>query len=508
MTLCRAHQHGTVATAGAGAYRVARAAAEGSTMSHLPCSVRKSAPYVIALVASLLMCSTAEARPKKPDLKLKLEDRMLPLQDACFPSGLRVVLQEDHTHPIVSMTTIIDGGFANDPPGQQGIAHLMEHLWFRSLHDGYPVNATIEALGGRYNAWTSGDTIAFRTVAPTKALDTLLTMEVAKLSDPLRGVDDAIVDIEREVVRNETKLGYRPLQDVVRARLYEALLPEGDPRANLTHAKLDAIDHASLTAYTKERWRPAHTTLVVVGDMSVQELWTAVTTQLPFEILGDPERPSATTGTCASRVGEPATVPEPRQKRPDPIRATVDDRMIVTAWNLPGSWREHDVLYEISAGVLAHFTSQRTGVPVHCQVWPGRQTAAMVCQAVVKGPGQAVRVKRNLIATSKDLSVESAKPMLAETLELIYAGERRRLFESMDDVGGLDSGRGYMLASKLHHTASSTYVTDRVRSLHAMTVDGLSHVFSHDLHPSRMVVLDVEPVEASEESLSNGSESR
>src|SRR4051794_16829712 len=62
--------------------------------------------------------STAEAKFRLRDFKLK--------------SGLRIIVEEERAAPIAGVVSVVGVGSANDPPGKEGLAHLVEHLTFRA----------------------------------------------------------------------------------------------------------------------------------------------------------------------------------------------------------------------------------------------------------------------------------------------------------------------------------------------------------------------------------------
>ena len=53
-------------------------------MRHFPAALSRTLVVLVAL-ASI----AALAKPGKPDLTLRLKDKLIPLREACFPSGLR-----------------------------------------------------------------------------------------------------------------------------------------------------------------------------------------------------------------------------------------------------------------------------------------------------------------------------------------------------------------------------------------------------------------------------------
>ena len=55
----------------------------------------------------------------------------IPIETFTLPNGLRVVLSEDHTAPLVAVNLWYHVGSANERPGRTGFAHLFEHMLFQ-----------------------------------------------------------------------------------------------------------------------------------------------------------------------------------------------------------------------------------------------------------------------------------------------------------------------------------------------------------------------------------------
>ncbi|MFP2957109.1 insulinase family protein [Myxococcus sp. 1LA] len=65
-----------------------------------------------------------------------MRDVAFPLRDFRFPSGLRVVVEQDARSPVVAVVAMVGAGGSSDPGGKEGLAHVVEHLAFRSRHAG------------------------------------------------------------------------------------------------------------------------------------------------------------------------------------------------------------------------------------------------------------------------------------------------------------------------------------------------------------------------------------
>src|SRR3989337_473403 len=55
----------------------------------------------------------------------------IPIETVTLDNGLRVVLSEDHTAPIVAVNLWYHVGSGNERPSRTGFAHLFEHMLFQ-----------------------------------------------------------------------------------------------------------------------------------------------------------------------------------------------------------------------------------------------------------------------------------------------------------------------------------------------------------------------------------------
>ena len=145
---------------------------------------------------------------KKPGMQINILPYELTTGVYTFPSGFRVMFQSDNTLPVVASTMIIDHGSSDDPQGMEGMAHLYEHLWFRTEQGDLPKTWDLlnHELGCSINAYTQYDHTGYMTVCPADHLDKLVALEGLRLSDPMEGVPEDTIPTEIEVVRNEIRM--------------------------------------------------------------------------------------------------------------------------------------------------------------------------------------------------------------------------------------------------------------------------------------------------------------
>jgi predicted Zn-dependent peptidase len=123
-----------------------------------------------------------------------------------LPNGLKVILHQDNTVPVVAVTVLYHVGSKNEKPGQSGFAHFFEHLMFEgSQHIGrgefmkYVSNA-----GGQLNANTSQDRTFYYENLPSNQLKLGLWLESERMMHAK--IEPAGVNTQREVVKEEKRM--------------------------------------------------------------------------------------------------------------------------------------------------------------------------------------------------------------------------------------------------------------------------------------------------------------
>src|SRR5690242_13914059 len=159
-------------------------------------ATRWSVGLLIAVAIALTAVSVrAAVRPPK-----------LQYQTMTLENGLRVILSEDHSTPIVHVQLWYHVGSKNERPGRTGFAHLFEHMMFKGSKNVEPEahTSTIASVGGRSNAYTTEDATVFWQTLPAQYLPLALWMEADRMAT-LR-ISDADFKREREVVKEERRM--------------------------------------------------------------------------------------------------------------------------------------------------------------------------------------------------------------------------------------------------------------------------------------------------------------
>lgn len=187
-------------------------------------------------------------------------------------NGLKVILHEDHSTPIVAVSVMYHVGSKNENPDRTGFAHFFEHLLFegseniaRGEFDKYIQNA-----GGMNNANTNYDRTFYYEVMPSNHLGTGLWLESERMLHAK--VEDKGIETQRQVVKEERR-------QRIDNQPYGSVLEESMKRAFTKHpyqysvigsmAHLDAAEEVDYKKFYKDFYRPDNAILSIAGDIDV-----------------------------------------------------------------------------------------------------------------------------------------------------------------------------------------------------------------------------------------------
>src|SRR5688500_11650125 len=110
--------------------------------------------YRLAAGTTALVCSLSMHAWAQPAAGARVLPP-IPYTQFTLPNGLRVILHEDHSVPIVGVNVWYHVGSKNEVPGRTGFAHLFEHMMFqgsKNYDDDY--FRPLQTVGGTLNGST------------------------------------------------------------------------------------------------------------------------------------------------------------------------------------------------------------------------------------------------------------------------------------------------------------------------------------------------------------------
>ncbi|MGY6567678.1 MAG: M16 family metallopeptidase [Salinarimonas sp.] len=190
-------------------------------------------------------------------------------------NGLDVVVIPDRRVPVATHMIWYRNGSADDPIGQSGIAHFLEHLMFKGTekHPAGEFSQVVSSLGGQENAFTSYDYTAYYQRIAKEHLATVMDFESDRMANLM--LADDVVAPERDVVLEERRMR---VETDPGAQLSEAMAsalfvhhPYGIPIIGWMH-EIETLDRAHALDYYKRFYTPENAILVVAGDVAEDEV--------------------------------------------------------------------------------------------------------------------------------------------------------------------------------------------------------------------------------------------
>jgi zinc protease len=216
-------------------------------------------------------------RSKEPATGTAPSLELPPMQKATLSNGLKIVLAERHTAPVVNFTLMVAGGYAADPATAPGTASFEQ----RMLEEGTPtrdslkIGEELESLSANFNAGANLDWMIVSLNALKVNLDKSLNIYGDLILHPAfpkkefdRIQKERLAAIQREKVTPQT-MALR----VVPTLLYGKGHPYALPFTGTgTEASVRTMTREDLAKFHDTWFKPNNATLLIVGDTTLAEM--------------------------------------------------------------------------------------------------------------------------------------------------------------------------------------------------------------------------------------------
>jgi zinc protease len=189
-------------------------------------------------------------------------------------NGLKILVQEIHTTPLVSVWCWYGVGSGDETPGRTGVSHWVEHMNFKGT-ERIPrdeMKGIVEKFGGSWNGYTWIDQTTYLETAGKDALDTLLFIEAERMAYGLYAPGDC--ESERSVIISELQGGDNDpdqlLETEVTASAFRAHAYRHPTIGWLED--LRSMTRDDLFGHYRRHYVPGNATLVVVGDVETDDV--------------------------------------------------------------------------------------------------------------------------------------------------------------------------------------------------------------------------------------------
>lgn len=191
-------------------------------------------------------------------------------------NGMKIIVMEDHRAPTVASMVWFKAGSMDELTGSTGVAHVLEHMMFKGTKNNPSdtFSRTIAAAGGRENAFTNRDYTAYFQQLHKSKLPIALKLEADRMVNLNLSAEEFTKEIK--VVMEERRMR---TDDQPRATLYEQMMsvaymssPYQWPIIGWMN-DLENMTVDDARAWYQKWYAPNNATLIVVGDVSAQEVF-------------------------------------------------------------------------------------------------------------------------------------------------------------------------------------------------------------------------------------------
>lgn len=203
---------------------------------------------------------------------------MIPFERHVLDNGLRVIVHEDFTTPLVSCNIVYNVGSRDEDPDRTGLAHLLEHYMFSGSKHIPDYDVHLQRIGGINNAYTTQDLTHYYLSVPANNLETALWLESDRMLE--LAFDEEQLQIQKQVVAEEFKERFLNVPFGDMWLLYNELLFEKCHYRWLPIGKeLQHIEQADLTLvrdFYQRYYVPSNAVLVLAGNVHCEKVFPLV----------------------------------------------------------------------------------------------------------------------------------------------------------------------------------------------------------------------------------------
>lgn len=315
-------------------------------------------------------------------------------------NGLTVLVKETPGTKVATVQIWVKAGSIYEEKPEAGITHLIEHMIFKGTPTRAPgeVAGAIEAVGGQINAYTSYEyTVYHATLSSRNWGDAMEVLTDAVLHS---NFDAGELEREKKVVLEEIRMR----KDRANIALFQELMaqaytvhPYRLPISG-TAESVSAISRDDILRYMKNHYHPSNFTVVVVGDVRVQQVLDTVTTLM---------------GELPTSDAQPPIIPkEPDQKatRLFGLTEDVNQTQLALAFSGPSFKSQDAAVLDVMTSILASGETSRLYTRL-------RNDKGLVYR--IDGSAFTPR-DPGLLEFTATLDAEKIAPVLEETLTEIF----------------------------------------------------------------------------------------
>ncbi|MDD3238270.1 MAG: pitrilysin family protein [Candidatus Gastranaerophilales bacterium] len=193
-------------------------------------------------------------------------------------NGQTVIIKEVHDNPMVIIDTWINTGSVNETDKNTGVAHFLEHLFFKGTlkHPAKDFDRILESKGAITNAATSKDFTHYYILIPSKYFNLAMDLHSDMLLNPL--IPRKELEKERKVVLEEISKNNDNPTTVMYNKMNDAMYKIHPYKREVigTRNVIETIPREDIMEFYNKWYVPSNMTTVIVGDVDSEKALNSV----------------------------------------------------------------------------------------------------------------------------------------------------------------------------------------------------------------------------------------
>lgn len=218
----------------------------------------------------------ANPRPALPDPLLRtapqppLAGFQSPVTEVKLDNGLKVLLQEIHSRPLLAVGRWYRVGSADDPAGLSGIAWMVERSGLSNYVSlpKYDVGRVLIESGGDWTSYTFLDQTAYLATVASNALEPVLKLEAERMSGLSTGLQENAAGRRRALAESMALHG--DPRWILNSEVTALAFQRHPYRWPVSGWREDAMSHEALLQHHRRFGGPNNAVLVVTGDFETR----------------------------------------------------------------------------------------------------------------------------------------------------------------------------------------------------------------------------------------------
>jgi zinc protease len=429
-----------------------------------------------------------------PALNAAPEIKFPEMQRATMKNGLKVILLERHSAPIVNVALAIDAGASSDTSAKAGVATLAVDLMDEGTktRNAFQISDQLDTLGARLSTGSSSDLSFVRLQATAANLKPSLDIMTDVVLNPSFPNDLFEIQKQRRMAQigqekaNPNALAQRILPGVI----YGANHAYGKT-ASGSEKTVAGITREDLTAWHGEWFKPGSTTVIVTGDTTMEKVLPML--EQTFGAWQSGTAPKKNLPTVAKTTGRKIYLID----KPDAPQST-----IVAAHVSETSGQAEDLaaepVFQNFGGMATSRLNRNLRLDKHWSYGTNGQLTGVRGQRMflVLAPVQTDKTKESIVEVNKEIGdIAGARPITGEEFTSIMRNMNSRLAGRFETLASLENAA----ISSINYGLPNDYWSRYGASLRNLTEPQLADAAKKFVRPGEVVwivVGDLKKIEA------------